>query len=260
MLAALVLAGILAAPVGTAALLIGSRAIRAGRPGRGRPPAGSRSRSSARLVLAALVAVAMRLLGVTEHNTIAGVAGLVVGSLIWLPVTRRWNARGHLCWSTSIFLFAVYLAYVLDWTFYSHLGPASDGGRAAAVALRAVRRDPGQRLPVGDLRRDRLGDLATGGSRRATTAQLPAARRAPVRQPARPGAQRAAGHGHRHAPLAGAPRLPALRDHPDRRQHRRREPVAAGRGLVQAAQREVRAPGGLAGLQVGGAELRADAR
>ena len=77
------------------------------------------------VVLAALVGVAMRLLGVTEHNTIAGVAGLAAGSLIWLPVTRRWNARGHLCWSTSIFLFAVYLAYVLDWTFASDLGPTS---------------------------------------------------------------------------------------------------------------------------------------
>jgi cellulose synthase/poly-beta-1,6-N-acetylglucosamine synthase-like glycosyltransferase len=79
-------------------------------------------------VLAAGVAVALRLLGVTEHNEIAGLAGLIAGSLIWLPVTRRWNARGHLCWSTSIFLFVVYLAYVLDWTFASHLGAASTAG------------------------------------------------------------------------------------------------------------------------------------
>jgi glycosyltransferase involved in cell wall biosynthesis len=79
-------------------------------------------------VLAALVGVAMRLLGVTEHNTIAGAAGLAVASLIWLPVTRRWNGRAHLCWATSIFLFVVYLAYVLDWTFASHLGAASTVG------------------------------------------------------------------------------------------------------------------------------------
>ena len=127
MLAALVLAGIIAAPVGTAALLIG----------RGHPHRTTGAWATTRrlafkvagtLVLAALVAVAMRLLGVTEQNTIAGVAGLVAGSLVWLPVTRRWNARGHLCWATSIFLFAVYLAYVLDWTFYSDLGPASTAG------------------------------------------------------------------------------------------------------------------------------------
>jgi cellulose synthase/poly-beta-1,6-N-acetylglucosamine synthase-like glycosyltransferase len=127
MLAALVLAGILGAPVGTAALL-----VRARRPNQttGTPAALRRLAFAitGTLLLAALVGVAMRLLGVTEHNAIAGAAGLVVGSLIWLPVTRRWNARGHLCWSTSIFLFAVYLCYVLDWTFASHLGPASTVG------------------------------------------------------------------------------------------------------------------------------------
>jgi len=126
-LAALVLAGILGAPVGTAVLLIGT-----GHPSRtaGAWPATRRFAFAVAgtVVLGALVAVAMRLLGVTERNTIAGVAGLVAGSLIWLPVTRRWNARGHLCWATSIFLFVVYLAYVLDWTFASDLGPASTAG------------------------------------------------------------------------------------------------------------------------------------
>src|SRR5262249_53818545 len=113
--------------MGTAALLIGS-----GHPKRttGAWPATRRFAAAivGTAVLAALVGVAMRLLGVTEHNTIAGVIGLAAGSLIWLPVTRRWNARGHLCWATSIFLFVVYLDYVLQWTFNSHLGPASQAG------------------------------------------------------------------------------------------------------------------------------------
>jgi cellulose synthase/poly-beta-1,6-N-acetylglucosamine synthase-like glycosyltransferase len=126
-LAALVLAGILAAPLGTAALLIGS-----GHPSRTRGAWPATRRLALAIlgtaVLAALVAVIMRLLGVTERNDIAGTAGLVAGSLIWLPVTRRWNARGHLCWATSIFLFVVYLDYVLQWTFVSHLGPASTAG------------------------------------------------------------------------------------------------------------------------------------
>ena len=127
MLAALVLAGILAAPLGTAALLVRARPhVRTS----GTWPAARRLAFAVAgtAVLAAIAAVAMRLLGVTEHNTIAAVAALAGASLIWLPVTRRWNARAHLCWASSIFLFVVYLAYVLDWTFASDLGPASTAG------------------------------------------------------------------------------------------------------------------------------------
>ena len=47
-------------------------------------------------VLAAAVALALRLLGATEHNLVAGTVGVVVASLIWLPVTRRWSARAHI--------------------------------------------------------------------------------------------------------------------------------------------------------------------
>src|SRR5262249_11008952 len=113
--------------MGTAVLLIGS-----GHPKRttGAWPATRRFAAAivGTAVLAALVGVAMRLLGVTEHKTIAGVIGLAAGSLIWLPVTPRWNARGHLCWAPSIFLSVVYLDYVLQWTFDSHLGPTSEAG------------------------------------------------------------------------------------------------------------------------------------
>jgi len=79
-------------------------------------------------VLAAVVAGVLRLLHATEHNLVAGVAGVAVGSLIWLPVTRRWSAGAHLCWSSSVFLFVVYLVFALRWTFESHLGPASTVG------------------------------------------------------------------------------------------------------------------------------------
>ena len=80
------------------------------------------------VLLAAAVAVVLRLLGASEHNVVAGVAGLVFASVIWLPVTRRWSARAHLCWASSIFLFVVYLTYALEWTFASHLGAASTAG------------------------------------------------------------------------------------------------------------------------------------
>src|SRR5215472_4631553 len=128
MLAALLLAGIIAAPLGSIALLLAVRtpARRAG--------AWSATR---RLVLAivgtvvliALVAVVLKLLlGVNTHNLIVGVAGVTAASLIWLPATRQWSARAHLCWSTSVFLFVIYLAYALEWTISSNLGPGSTFG------------------------------------------------------------------------------------------------------------------------------------
>jgi len=112
MLAALLLAGIVAAPWGSAGLFV---------------PAGQRARVAGAwaaprrfvlalfgtAVLAAAVAGVPRLLHATEHNLAAGVAGLVVASLVWLPLTRRWNARAHLCWTSSVFLFAIYLVFTL---------------------------------------------------------------------------------------------------------------------------------------------------
>ena len=74
------------------------------------------------MLLAAIV------LKASEHNLVAGVAGLVFASLVWLPVTRRWSARAHVCWASSVFLFVVYLTYALEWTFHSHLGAASTVG------------------------------------------------------------------------------------------------------------------------------------
>jgi cellulose synthase/poly-beta-1,6-N-acetylglucosamine synthase-like glycosyltransferase len=127
LLASLVLAGIIAAPVGTAGLLVSGRG-----PARITGPWASFRRLATAvcgtLLLGAIVVAALRLLGVTERNSITGAAGLAAVSLAWLPVTRRWNARGHLCWSSTIFLFVVYLAFVLDWTFASNLGPAGTAG------------------------------------------------------------------------------------------------------------------------------------
>jgi len=127
MLAALLLAGIVAAPLGSIALLLPLRARR------GRPGAWSTTRRFllaliGTVVLIALVAGVLELLGLTEHRLIVGIAGVAFASLVWLPATRQWSARAHLCWASSVFLFVVYLAYALDWTFASHLGPASTAG------------------------------------------------------------------------------------------------------------------------------------
>ncbi|HEV2371699.1 MAG TPA: glycosyltransferase [Streptosporangiaceae bacterium] len=127
MLGALLLAGIVAAPLGSLALLA---------------PARRRSRVSgtwptirrfvlaviATAVLAAAVAACLIGLGVSRHNLIAATAGLVVASLVWLPATRRWRARAYLCWATSVFLFVVYLTFALEWTLAGHLGPVSTVG------------------------------------------------------------------------------------------------------------------------------------
>ena len=112
------------------------------------------------VALAAAVVGALRLLGDSQHLAIDGAAGIVVASLVWLPVTRRWNARGHLCWSSTIFLFVVYLAFVLKWTFDSHLGLASTAGGLLLWLLELFAAHPRLRLPVGDLRRARIGALA----------------------------------------------------------------------------------------------------
>jgi cellulose synthase/poly-beta-1,6-N-acetylglucosamine synthase-like glycosyltransferase len=126
-LAALVLAGIIAAPVGTGALLVQARR-RARTSGAWPTIRRLFFAVTGTVLLGALVVGAMRLLGDSEHIAVEAAAALAVVSLAWLPVTRRWNARGHLCWSSTIFLFVVYLAFVLDWTFASHLGLASTIG------------------------------------------------------------------------------------------------------------------------------------
>jgi len=127
MLQALLLAGLVAAPLGSLALFVPIRRHdrRAG--------AWSAIRRfilavAGTVILVAAVAVALRLLGASQHNLIAGVAGVAFASLVWLPVTRGWSARAHLCWASTVFLFVVFLVYALEWTLNSHLGPASTVG------------------------------------------------------------------------------------------------------------------------------------
>jgi len=115
MLQAMLLAGIVAAPLGSAALFLPVRrhARRAG------VWSAIRRFSLAvigTVVLAVAVAVVLRLLGASQHNLVAGVAGVMFASLIWMPVTRRWSARAHMCWASSVFLFVVFLTYALEWT------------------------------------------------------------------------------------------------------------------------------------------------
>ncbi len=136
MLEALVIAGLVAAPLGTAALFL---------------PARHRDRTSVwaaiwrvilaitgSAVLAAAAAGVLHLLKATEANLIIGAAAVALAGLLWLPVTRNWSPRAHLCWASSTYLFVVYLVYALEWTFASHLGTASTVGGVLLWCLELV--------------------------------------------------------------------------------------------------------------------------
>jgi cellulose synthase/poly-beta-1,6-N-acetylglucosamine synthase-like glycosyltransferase len=82
--------------------------------------------------------VILSLIGVTTGHIEAAAIGLAVATLAWLPVTRGWNARAHVCWATSTYVFAVYLAFMAWWTFASHLGIASDVGGMLLWALEVI--------------------------------------------------------------------------------------------------------------------------
>lgn len=128
MLSALLLAGLIAAPLATVARFLpaGRRARRA------EQPAQRAARLTAALVgsalLIAIVAAILALIGVTTGHLEAAGVGLALACVLWLPVTRRWNARAHLSWASTTYVFVVYLAFMAWWTFASHLGITGDVG------------------------------------------------------------------------------------------------------------------------------------
>ena len=128
MLQAMLLAGIVAAPLGSVALFLPAR--RHAR-NTGVWPATRRfvlAVTGTVVLAAAVTAILREFLHATRQNLIAGVGAVVFASLIWLPATRRWSARAHVCWASSVFLFVVYLTYALEWTLTSNLGPVSTAG------------------------------------------------------------------------------------------------------------------------------------
>jgi glycosyltransferase involved in cell wall biosynthesis len=79
-------------------------------------------------VLAGVSAGLVAALGGTRNNDIACGIAIVLASLFWLPFTRRWSARAHLCWSATTYLFAAYLVFMIWWTFVTNLGTAGTTG------------------------------------------------------------------------------------------------------------------------------------
>src|SRR5439155_22537878 len=101
MLAAILIAGLVVAPLASGALFVPAGLLL--RRTRGWWPATRRLVSAlvGTAVLAAVAYAVLRWFGASTRNTVAGTAAIVVASLLWLPATRRWNARGHLCWACS---------------------------------------------------------------------------------------------------------------------------------------------------------------
>ena len=128
MLETLLLAGIVAAPLGLAGLVMPARRDACARAGRWSAIGRLALAVAATTALASAAAVSLRLLGAGGQDREAGIAGVVFVSLAWLPVTRRWNARAHLCWASGMFLVIVYLTCALGWTFARRSGPASTAG------------------------------------------------------------------------------------------------------------------------------------
>jgi cellulose synthase/poly-beta-1,6-N-acetylglucosamine synthase-like glycosyltransferase len=136
MLEALVIAGLVAAPLGSASLFL---------------PASNRGRTGfwavlwrvilaviGSAVLVAAVAGVLYLLKATEENLVIGAGAVAAACVLWLPLTRNWSPRALLCWASCTYLFVVYLVYALEWTFASHLGTASTVGGVLLWCLELV--------------------------------------------------------------------------------------------------------------------------
>jgi cellulose synthase/poly-beta-1,6-N-acetylglucosamine synthase-like glycosyltransferase len=121
MLAALLLVGIVAAPLCSAALFVPVH-----RPRRvaGAWPATRRLTLAVlgTVVVALVLTEVLRLLSVTPTHVAVAIGLFTASSMAWLPATRRWNARAHLAWASAVFLFLAYLAFIALWTVTSGLG------------------------------------------------------------------------------------------------------------------------------------------
>jgi cellulose synthase/poly-beta-1,6-N-acetylglucosamine synthase-like glycosyltransferase len=101
---------------------------------------------SRRLVLALIGTAAVLVVGIgvleavgaTRANLLWSAVAVALASALWLPATRRWSARAHLCWACTVFLFIAYLAFMIDWTFQSGLSALSEVGGLALWLLEVL--------------------------------------------------------------------------------------------------------------------------
>ena len=90
------------------------------------------------VAVAGAAAVGAVALGAVVAYAALGAAVVVAGCLAWTTVTRPWGAAGRVAWGCAVEAGALYLAYMLWWTFRSHLGPAGTIGGLALWSLEAA--------------------------------------------------------------------------------------------------------------------------
>ncbi|MCW2657830.1 MAG: glycosyl transferase, family 2, partial [Jatrophihabitans sp.] len=137
MLAALLLAGLFAAPLSSAAMFV---------PVTTRWPAAGILAYSRRLVSAIVTTAALAaagyglsiLVGTTSFRALIAAIVVMAFSVVLLPVTRNWNGRAHVCWATCTYLYLAYLVFIIHWTFVSNLGVGNTIGGVVLWLLEVV--------------------------------------------------------------------------------------------------------------------------
>jgi hypothetical protein len=136
-LAALLLAGLFAAPLSSVLMFVPLPAHW--------PVAGALAYSRrfvsaivATVVLAAIGYALSVLVGTTPQRALTAAIAMTAASIALLPATRRWNGRAHVCWATCTYLYVAYLAFIIQWTFGSHLGLFDTIGGVALWVLEVV--------------------------------------------------------------------------------------------------------------------------
>ncbi|HET9690501.1 MAG TPA: glycosyltransferase, partial [Acidimicrobiales bacterium] len=89
-------------------------------------------------VAALAVAVGVSLaLGARPVFAVSGAAVAGCAIAVWTPATRRWGAIGRVVWGSAVWAGALYLAYLLEWTFRSRLGVVGTAGGLLLWVLEA---------------------------------------------------------------------------------------------------------------------------
>ncbi|KUL23511.1 glycosyltransferase family 2 protein [Actinoplanes awajinensis] len=137
MVAALLLAGIVAAPLSSLILFLPAR------PARHVTGTGAALRRlllalAGTVVLAAVVYAALSLMDVRPRVAAAVVVIFGTASLLWLPATRRWSARGHVAWASNVFLGVAYLVFVIHWTLTGGLSRWATAGGLTLCLLELI--------------------------------------------------------------------------------------------------------------------------
>jgi cellulose synthase/poly-beta-1,6-N-acetylglucosamine synthase-like glycosyltransferase len=136
-LAALLLAGLFAAPLSSALMFV---------PLPTHWPVAGALAYSRRFVSAVVATVALAaigyglsvLVGTTPNRALIAAIAATASSVALLPATRRWNGRAHVCWATCSYLYVAYLVFIIQWTFASHLGLLDTIGGVVLWVLEVV--------------------------------------------------------------------------------------------------------------------------